>query len=74
MCIGWGNEGTDTLSACVSGELKYGYTGCVYIGELKVRIYRVCVYRDTEGMDIQSACVSGELKVRIYRVPVYRGD
>jgi len=60
----------------------------VYGGGLKVRIYRVCVYRGnwrygftgcvciggTEGTDIQGACVSGELKVRIYRVRVYRGN
>jgi len=38
-------------------------------GELKVRIYRVCVcIGGTEGTDIQGVCVSGELKVRIYRV------
>ena len=29
----------------------------MYIGGLKVRIYRVCVYRGTEGMDIQCVCV-----------------
>jgi len=60
VCIG-GIEVTDIQSACVSGELK-------------VRIYRVRVYRGTKGTDIQSACVSEEFKVRIYRVCVYRGN
>jgi len=59
VCIG-GTEGTDIQSACVSEELK-------------VRIYRVCVYRGIEGADIQVACVSEGLKVRIYRVCVHRG-
>jgi len=45
VCIG-GNEGTDIEGVSVSGELK-------------VRIYRVCVYRGTEGSDIQGVCVSG---------------
>jgi len=47
VCIG-GTEGTDIQGVCV-------------LGGLKVRIYRVGVYR-------------GELKVRIYRVYVYRGN
>ena len=58
MFIG-GTEGTDIQGVC--------------IGELKIRIYRLCVYRGTEDADIQGACVSGELKVCIYRVCVYRG-
>ena len=70
-----GTEGTDMQGACVSGGLK-------------VRIYRVRVYRrnlrcgytgcvcigGSDGADIQGLCVSGQLKVRIYRVCVYRGD
>jgi len=60
MCIG-GTEGTDIQGVCVSGGLK-------------VRIYRVCVYRGTEGTTIQGVCVSGGLKVRIHRVCVYRED
>jgi len=58
VCIG-GTEGTDIQGACVLGDWRYGYTGCVCIGGtegtdiqsacvsggLKVRIYRVCVYR-----------------------------
>jgi len=60
MCIG-GTEGTDIQGVCVSGDFRYGYTGCMCIG-------------GTEGTDVQGVCESEELKVRIYRVYVYRGD
>ena len=43
---------------CVSGTEGMDIQG-VCIGGLKVRIYRVRVYRGTEGTDIQSVCVSG---------------
>ena len=45
--------------------------GACVSGELKVRIYRVCVYRGNWRYGYTGCvCVSGELKVRIYRVCV----
>jgi len=42
------------------GMHSFKRQGACVSGGLKVRIYRVRVYRGTEGTDIQGACVSGD--------------
>ena len=56
-----GTEGTDIQVVCVSGGLK-------------VRIYRMCVYRGTKGTDTQGVCIGGTEGKDIECVCVYRGD
>jgi len=44
-CVSGGNEGTDIQGACVSGTKGTNIQGTCVSGGLKVRIYRVRVYR-----------------------------
>jgi len=72
VCIG-GTKGADIQGVCASGEMKVRiYRVRVYRGTKGTDIQSVCI-GGTEGADIQGACVSGGLKVRIYRMRVYRG-